>query len=132
MQHLPAGRRKASEAATGNHPRSTRNLLPSIPETSVPTEPEDVQGNDSAVGVHSPRQHSQQSNAGTGGHLQQLEKVSQAIEMPCREREQVIDLPNDEPVNVMAPTLHHWRKNGGPKYQSQADLEVRARCLKYE
>ncbi|KAI5996947.1 hypothetical protein EDD15DRAFT_2364392 [Pisolithus albus] len=123
MQRLPAGRRKASEAAAGNRPRSTRNPLPSIPETSVPTEPEDAQGDDSAVGVHSPRRRSQWSNAGTGGRLQQLEKVSQAIETPCRQREQVIDLPNDEPVNVMAPTPRRRRKNGGPKYRSQADSE---------
>ncbi|KAI5999602.1 hypothetical protein EDD15DRAFT_2362878 [Pisolithus albus] len=122
-QHLPAGRREASEAAAGNRPHSTRNPLPSIPETSILTEPEDAQGDDSAVGVHSPRRHSQQSNAGTGGRLQQLEKVSQAIETPCRQREQVIDLPNDKPVNVMAPTLHCRRKNGGPKYRSQADSE---------
>ncbi|KAI5987692.1 hypothetical protein EDD15DRAFT_2372068 [Pisolithus albus] len=122
-QRLPAGRRKASEAAAGNRPRSTRNPLPSIPETSVPTEPEDAQGDDSAVGVHSPRRRSQRSNAGTGGRLQQLEKVSWAIETPCRQREQVIDLPNDEPVNVMAPTPHRRRKNGGPKYRSQADSE---------
>ncbi|KAI6004710.1 hypothetical protein EDD15DRAFT_2359466 [Pisolithus albus] len=108
-QRLPAGRRKASEVAAGNRPHSTRNPLPSIPETSVPTEPEDAQGNDSAVGVHSPRRRSQRSNAGTGGRLQQLEKV--------------IDLPNDEPVNVMAPTPRHRRKNGGPKYRSQADSE---------
>ncbi|KAI5984165.1 hypothetical protein EDD15DRAFT_2375558 [Pisolithus albus] len=122
-QRLPAGRRKASEAAAGNRPRSTHNPLPSIPETSVPTEPEDAQGDDSAVGVHSPRRRSQRSNAGTGGRLQQLEKVSRAIEMPCRQREQVIDLPNDEPVNVMAPTPRRRRKNGGPKYRSQADSE---------
>ncbi|KAI5982572.1 hypothetical protein EDD15DRAFT_2202827 [Pisolithus albus] len=122
-QRLPAGRRKASEAAAGNRPRSTRNPLPSIPETSVLTEPEDAQGDDSAVGVHSPRRRSQRSNAGTGGRLQQLEKVSRAIEMPCRQREQVIDLPNDEPVNVMAPTPRRRRKNGGPKYRSQADSE---------
>ncbi|KAI6103450.1 hypothetical protein F5141DRAFT_1065261 [Pisolithus sp. B1] len=59
----------------------------------------------------------------TGSQLEQLEKVSQAIEMPFQQREQAINLPNNEPVNAMAPTPHHLRKKKGPNTPACANLE---------
>ncbi|KAI6007099.1 hypothetical protein EDD15DRAFT_2358200 [Pisolithus albus] len=59
------------------------------------------------------RRCSKRTNAGTGGRLEQLEKVSQAIETPFRRREQAVNLPDDEPVNVMAPTPRRPRKKKG-------------------
>ncbi|KAI6018691.1 hypothetical protein BKA83DRAFT_4496178 [Pisolithus microcarpus] len=49
----------------------------------------------------------------TGGQLEQLEKVSQAIETPFRRREQAVNLLDNEPVNVMAPTPRRPRKKKG-------------------
>ncbi|KAI6023981.1 hypothetical protein BKA83DRAFT_4492673 [Pisolithus microcarpus] len=110
------GKSAAAETVARSCHRSGRNPLPSIPETCAPTDPTDAQDDDSAARVRPEetlRQRSKRTNAGTGGRLEQLEKVSQAIEMPFRRREQAINLPDDEPVNVMAPTPRRPRKKKG-------------------
>ncbi|KAI6010530.1 hypothetical protein BKA83DRAFT_4503368 [Pisolithus microcarpus] len=110
------GKSAAAETVARSCHRSGRNPLPSIPETCAPTDPTDAQDDDSAARVRPEetlRRRSKRTNAGTGGRLEQLEKVSQAIETPFRRREQAVNLPDDEPVNVMAPTPRRPRKKKG-------------------
>ncbi|KAI6020832.1 hypothetical protein BKA83DRAFT_19829 [Pisolithus microcarpus] len=130
-QH-PKARGKSAAAETvacschhsGHNPPS----LPSIPETCAPTVPMDAQDDDSATRVcpeETLRRRSKRTNARTGGWLEQLEKVSQAIETPFQRREQAVNLPDDEPVNVMAPTPHRLRKKKAPNTLACANLEAR-------
>ncbi|KAI9460021.1 hypothetical protein HD554DRAFT_2176797 [Boletus coccyginus] len=94
----------------------TSNHLPAIPETS------DVQDNGAdicATPDQPSRRRSKRTNAGTGGHLKQLEKVGRAMEASPLPRMHV-DLPNNEPVNIMAPTPHRPRKK---KLPAKADLK---------
>ncbi|KAI6004634.1 hypothetical protein EDD15DRAFT_2359337 [Pisolithus albus] len=110
------GKSAATKTVARSCHRSGRNPLPSIPETCAPTDPTDVQDGDSATHVcpeETLRRRSKRTNAGTGSRLEQLEKVSQAIETPFRRREQAVNLPDDEPVNVMAPTPRRPRKKKG-------------------
>ncbi|KIK16368.1 hypothetical protein PISMIDRAFT_15852 [Pisolithus microcarpus 441] len=124
------GKSAAAETVAHSCHRSGRNplSLPSIPETCAPTDPMDAQDDDSAARVRPEetlRRCSKRTNAGTGGRLEQLEKVSQAIETPFQCREQAINLPDDELVNVMAPTPHCPRKKKVPNTPACANLEAR-------
>ncbi|KAI6017384.1 hypothetical protein BKA83DRAFT_4497262 [Pisolithus microcarpus] len=122
------GKSAAAETVARSCHRSGRNPLPSIPETCAPTDPTDAQDDDSAARVRPEetlRRRSKRTNAGTGGRLEQLEKVSQAIETPFRRREQAVNLPDDEPVNVMAPTPRRPRKKKVPNTPACANLEAR-------
>ncbi|KAI5981567.1 hypothetical protein EDD15DRAFT_2379398 [Pisolithus albus] len=101
------GKSAAAETVARSCHRSGRNPLPSIPETCALTDPTDAQDDDSAARVRPEetlRRCSKWTNAGTGGWLEQLEKVSQAIETPFQCREWAVNLPDDEPVNVMGST----------------------------
>ncbi|KAG9310996.1 hypothetical protein JVU11DRAFT_8874 [Chiua virens] len=55
-------------------------------------------------------QWSKQKNAGQGEYYSQLERVSAVIETPHQPPRWHLDLPNDEPVNPMAPTPHPQMK----------------------
>ncbi|KAI6015473.1 hypothetical protein PISMIDRAFT_15261 [Pisolithus microcarpus 441] len=113
-QHPKAqGKTAAAETVAHSCHHSGCNPLPSIPETCPPMDPTDVQDDDSAA----------HTNAGTGGQLEQLEKVSQAIETPFQRREQAVNLPDNEPVNAMAPTPHCLRKKKAPNTLACANLE---------
>ncbi|KAF8425365.1 hypothetical protein L210DRAFT_3653223 [Boletus edulis BED1] len=48
--------------------------------------------------------------AGQGGYTDQLERVAVAIETPCQPPRRKVNLPDDEPVNLMAPTPHRPRR----------------------
>ncbi|KAI6011393.1 hypothetical protein BKA83DRAFT_4502437 [Pisolithus microcarpus] len=120
------GKSAAAETVARSCHRSGHNPLPSIPETCAPTDPTDAQDDDSAARVRPEetlRRRSKWTNAGTGGWLEQLEKVSQAIETPFWRREQAVNLPDDEPVNVMAPTPRRPRKKKVPNTPACANLE---------
>ncbi|KAG6372946.1 hypothetical protein JVT61DRAFT_6986 [Boletus reticuloceps] len=56
-------------------------------------------------------------NAGKGGYLSQLRKTSEAIEQPQHER--VKDPFDNEPINHLAPALHHPRKKRTKKQRAK-------------
>ncbi|KAG6369927.1 hypothetical protein JVT61DRAFT_13311 [Boletus reticuloceps] len=60
-----------------------------------------------------PAPHTQRSTrvtAGQGGYTDQLERVAVAIETPCQPPRWQVNLSDDEPVNLMAPTPHCSRR----------------------
>ncbi|KAF8122123.1 hypothetical protein EV363DRAFT_1405241 [Boletus edulis] len=60
-----------------------------------------------------PAPHTRRSTrvtAGQGGYTDQLERVAVAIETPCQPPRRKVNLPDDEPVNLMAPTPHRPRR----------------------
>ena len=109
--------------------RSSRNPLPVISETSdqfFSTEPAAVQDNDQATGAtqdNSSRRCSKHMNAGTGGHIKQLEKIGQAIEDTPLPKA-CFTIPDDEPINMMAPTPHRPRKKKVSKALARANSKV--------
>ncbi|KIK25453.1 hypothetical protein PISMIDRAFT_9642 [Pisolithus microcarpus 441] len=54
--------------------------------------------------------HSTWATAGQGGHAIQLEKVGLAVEACKWPPKPLYQIPEDEPVNDMAPTLHQRKK----------------------
>ncbi|KAG6373012.1 hypothetical protein JVT61DRAFT_7065 [Boletus reticuloceps] len=56
-----------------------------------------------------PVRRSKRATASQGGYTDQLERVATLIETP-RQPPRRVNLPDDEPVNPMAPTLHGPRK----------------------
>jgi len=76
--------------------------------TTEPCETPHPPGVTTLTGTHS--RHSGHTNAGTGGHLAQLEKIGQALEgMPGPPR-LYATVSDGELVNVMAPTPCHLKR----------------------
>ncbi|KAG9313081.1 hypothetical protein JVU11DRAFT_6521 [Chiua virens] len=120
----------SSKACNSAHP--SKKLLPVIPEiagspplTALEDTPNDPQVVSTAKDQPTERRCSKRNNVGTGGHRRQLELVGQGIESTPLPKSRFA-IPDDEPVNVMAPTPRHPKKNtsktlagGGPKLVPQ-------------
>ncbi|KAG6377811.1 hypothetical protein JVT61DRAFT_14585 [Boletus reticuloceps] len=57
-----------------------------------------------------PTRRSKRVNAGQGGYTDQLERVAAVIETPHQPPRQQVNLPDDDPVNPMAPAPRRPRK----------------------
>ncbi|KAF8419504.1 hypothetical protein L210DRAFT_990070 [Boletus edulis BED1] len=59
-----------------------------------------------------PPRRSKRATAGQGGYTDQLERVAAVIETPARQPScgRDANLPDDEPVNLMAPAPRHPRR----------------------
>ena len=110
---------KASQSSAW-HPR---NALPVIPEAADQFFSPAVDARDGAVQDKLLTRRTKRTNAGISGQLQQLEKVGQAIKATPLPKARVA-IPDDEPVNIMAPTPCRPRKKKAQKKAASTDLQV--------
>ena len=115
-----AAKAKASKPLPSNS-RSTRssvngNTLSTIPETTdkattFSNQQDGLQPVDTAVADPFHKGRPRRANAGTGGRRDQLEAIGDAImATPYQRTRARFTIPDDEPVNVMAPTPRKQRK----------------------
>ncbi|KAF8120972.1 hypothetical protein EV363DRAFT_1302553 [Boletus edulis] len=86
--------------------RSSRNTR----QSSV-----DMAPNDNSAAQARPSRRTARANAGTDGRADQLEVISQTLERPSRTTRPMTTVPQDAPVNPMAPTPVVRKKKAGGK-----------------
>lgn len=71
-----------------------------------------------------PLRRSKRATAGQGGHAAQLERVGLAVENPGQPPKPQVILPNNEPVNLMAPTPRRSKKKPVQRGSSNTQNKV--------
>ncbi|KAF8130962.1 hypothetical protein EV363DRAFT_1165759 [Boletus edulis] len=99
--------------------RPLRNTRQTSVVLSIPTSHSDVAADDSAEQARPSRQ-TMRANAGTGGRVEQLEILGQTLERPSRTLRPMTTVPQDEPVNPMAPTPAQKKRGGGKRNRKEA------------
>ena len=116
----PSPRATKASQSSAWHPR---NALPVIPEAADQFFSPAADTWDGTVQDKLLTRRTKRTNAGIGGQLQQLEKVGQAIKATPLPKARVA-IPDDEPVNIMAPTPHRPRKKKVQKKAASTDSQV--------
>jgi hypothetical protein len=70
---------------------------------------------DNSAAQARPSRRTARANAGTGGRADQLEVIGRTLERPSRTTRPMTTVPQDAPVNPMAPTPVVRKKKAGGK-----------------
>ena len=120
QKQCPSPQATKASQSSAQHPHNTLLVIPKAADQFF-SPAVDVQ--DGAIQDKLLTRHTKRTNAGISGQLQQLEKVGQAIEATPLPKAHVA-IPDDEPVNIMAPTPHRPRKKKVQKKAASTDLQV--------
>ncbi|KAF8129621.1 hypothetical protein EV363DRAFT_1168712 [Boletus edulis] len=99
--------------------RPLRNTKQTSIVPSIPTSHSDVAADDFAEQA-CPSRRTMQASAGTGGRAEQLEILGQTLERPSQTLHPMTTVPQDEPVNPMAPTPARKKRGGGKRNRKEA------------